>query len=269
MIVSWTNPGEDTPVDDNIINDVKSKYFPSGFVGAATIEADNISQGTSGTNDGLIATSHAAPLDVDVAFVVDATVDTDDIMGLDRIGVSGCDDCRYNNADIIVTVEDAKGTPVVGVNVELTLSSLTHGRFADLSDPDSATVSTVDAGKAVFSSDDAFDASKTSGTATFTGTVLGATFEAELLVTGAPAELVLATSRVDRSSTTDLADVKDLGADLFSVGLTDTDSTASPVDVGTDIFIVYVTILDADGNKVDAKAPTPIPSPRWRTSRTA
>ena len=50
-------------------------------------------------------------------------------------------------------------------------------------------------------------------------------------MTGAPAELVLSTSRVDRSSTTDLAEVTsltgldisvtDLDKELFSVGLTD------------------------------------------------
>ena len=103
-------------------------------------------------------------------------------------------------------------------------------------------------------------ASDTPGTATFSGTVLGASFEAELLVTGAPAELVLSTSRVDRSST-DLTNVKDLGAELFSVGLTDStegaaDDAIDETDdtVGTDVFIVYVTVLDADGNEVDADA---------------
>ena len=79
---------------------------------------------------------------------------------------------------------------------------------------------TTPTGVATFMADGIFEASDTPGTATFTATVLGQSFEAELLVTGAPAELVLSTSRVDRSST-NLADVKDLGAELFSVGLTD------------------------------------------------
>ena len=49
---------------------------------------------------------------------------------IDRIGVSDCERLPHIGADITVTVKDAEGTAVEGVEVELTLSSLTHGRFS-------------------------------------------------------------------------------------------------------------------------------------------
>ena len=248
MIISWTNPGGGGA--DETVVDVESKYFPSGFVGTTTIVGDNLTQ-AGGNNSGLTATSHGAPLDIAVVFNSPGA----DPAGIDRIGVSDCDDCNYNSADITVTVKSAVGDDVNvnGVDVELSLSSITHGRFAG-TNPSSVTETTA-LGEAIFDggADGIFTATDTPGMATFTGTVLGASFEAELLVTGVPAELVLATSRVDRSSA-DLTDVKDLGAELFSVGLTDSEIRAADDFVGTDVFIVYVTILDADGNEVDAEA---------------
>ena len=261
ILVSWTNPAEgDVPVDDDVV-DIESEYFPDGFDGAAMIVADNLSV-TGGDDVDTIVTSHAAPLDITVAF--NSAGDTTDV-DLDRIGVSDCDDCNHRSADIIVTVKDAANGDVNGVDVELSLSSITHGRFAG-TNPSSVTRATGgdddDDGVVTFASgtEGIFTAMDTPGTATFTGIVLGASFEAELLVTGAPAELVLSTSRVDREST-DLTSVKDLDAELFSVGLTDStrvdddndDATNDDDTVGTDVFIVYVTVRDADGNDVDAK----------------
>ena len=276
LFISWTNSATN---EENI--SIESKYFPGGFVGTATIRADNLTGTQSTDNAPLTVASYAAPLDVDVAFVANANADS--TVKLDRIGVEGCGDCRNNGADITVTVKDAEGSALSEVEVKLTLDSLTQGRFSGTGDDDtddSVSASTADgtndtvAGAVSFAgSDDSdvdvFQASDTPGTATFSVTVLGASFEAELLVTGAPAELVLSTSRVDRSST-DLADVKDLGAELFSVGLTDSteavvdDENTADIDettdarVGTDVFIVYVAALDADGNEVDADA-TPLP----------
>ena len=67
---------------------------------------------------------------------------------IDRIGVSDCDDCHYNTgADITVTVKNAEGECCGGgVEVELTLSSLTHGRFSGTDNPIPVTVKTVTRG---------------------------------------------------------------------------------------------------------------------------
>ena len=268
MIVSWTNPTGPDDDDGPKPITVESKYFPDGFIGTALITVDNITA-AGGSNATLSVASHAAPLDIEVVFESAA----DPPVPLDRIGVSSCEDCRYNGANITVTVKDAEGSPVSGVDVKLTLDSLTQGRFEGAGDNDTdSSVSAITVMGAVsfaVAADGVFQASDTPGMATFRGTLLGTSFEAELLVTGAPVELVLATSRVDRSSKK-LDDVTDLGAELFSVGLTDSvedaveddentaDEDESEDRVGTDVFIVYVTALDADGNEVDVDA-TPLP----------
>ena len=275
IFIAWTNPA-DEPVGLAELVTFESEYFPGEHVGDARIEAVNLTGGLAGSTNGYLSvTSHAGPLAITVTF------DAPDGMsaGIDRIGVSDCSDCRYKGADINVTVKDAVGTAVSGVKVELTLNSLRHGRFTGTGNDDSVTMTTPipDAvgdlgedevlGTATFTTDTegAFKASDTPGTVTFSGTVLGDSFEKELLVTGAPAKIVLSTSRVDRSLA-DLTSVDDLGEDLFSVGLVaskfvlDTEGNGDTDDsdtIGNDVFIVYVKIFDADGNAVHASIVTP------------
>ena len=89
MIIVWTREITDDSVTRVHVNvKAKPKYFPSGYVGPATIVANNFTGGMN--NAPFTATSHAAPLDIEVVFSAlapDAGVDAATV-DVDRIGVS-------------------------------------------------------------------------------------------------------------------------------------------------------------------------------------